>query len=236
MELPKSAVTLDRRLDKATESATVELCQHRWHWTLDESNAKRVSLRQYAKEVGVAISRLRAQVNGYADWRARGGTRTLGECIERANLGAEKEAAIAAVAKASGQSFSHTRKSRSETVHTARALAEERAQRRGTSVADEIEDAAEHLIRSAKAARNQKADRKAKLDYRYVEIEGHIAAALRRLRQALDVAREIDFDSDHVELLTDSIRKLRAVINLIDVSVSGTTDVDWDAELAKLSK
>lgn len=235
-DLPKSAVTLDRRLDKAAESTTVDLCQHRWHWTLDESNAKRVSLRAYARAVGVSISRIRAQVNGYVDWTARGGARTLAECIERASIGVEKQAAIEAVAKASGTSFGNTRKSHSGTVQTARALAEERAQRRGTSVSDEIEGAAAHLVKSAKAVQNHKADRKSKLDARYIEIEGHIAAAIRRLRAAVDVARDIELDAPHVEVLTDSIKNLRSVTNLLDVAITGTTEVDWDAELAALPK
>lgn len=234
MELPKSAIALDRRLDKATESSTEELCQHRWHWTLDETNPKRVSIRQYALGVGRARTTVGPQVNGYAMWVGGGRERSLTECIERARHGAEKEAAIEAVAKASGQSYTNTRQRHGETVRTTRALAEERAQRRGTSVADEIDDAADHLVKSAKAIKNQKADRKSKLDARYIEIEGHIAAALRRLRDALEVARAIEFDSEQVEILADSISKLRAVINLIDVQVTGTTDVDWDAELAKL--
>jgi hypothetical protein len=50
----------------AAESTSQELAQHRWHWTLDESNPKRVSMRDYTDEVGRSYSTIRTSVKGYA--------------------------------------------------------------------------------------------------------------------------------------------------------------------------
>jgi hypothetical protein len=57
---------------------------------------------------------------------------------------------------------------------------------------------------------------------------------MRRLREALDSAADVGFTDEERELIADSLAKLRAVLNLIDARVSGTSTVDWDAELAKL--
>ena len=79
---------------------------HRWHWTLDEDNPKRVSIRQYAKEVGVGFKRVANTVNGYAAWSSGdvGSHITLGECIERVSMSTERAAATEAVAKVHGMS------------------------------------------------------------------------------------------------------------------------------------
>ena len=57
-----------------------------------------------------------------------------------------------------------------------------------------------------------------------------MAAAKRRLTEALKVAQDVGFDDEEIELMTDSLAQIRAVLNLIDMRIAGKTDVDWDAD------
>lgn len=86
---------------EAAESASESLAEHRWHWTLDESNRERVTVSTYARAIGKAQSTVFAQVNGYAAYRGTS-IGTLSEAIERANIGAERQAVTDAVADARG--------------------------------------------------------------------------------------------------------------------------------------
>lgn len=246
-EVPRKVITEDQRLDTA-HAATIEaLARHRWHWTLDESNAKRVSVRAYAKAIGRHERRVRAQVNGYATWTDQGadgtgrtpvdgagvGFRTLDECIERAKVSAEKEAVIDAVAKAKGVTFGSARKDH-QAVDTATAIAASRAERRGSTVADEIHGAAEHMVKSREAAAKGRDRRRKEHSWQWMEVEGHLAYAQRRVQQALTATEGVEFDAEERDLMAHALDKLRATLALIDLRLSGRVDVDWDAELAKL--
>lgn len=57
-----------------------------------------MSLRDYAVSTGRSLSTIQAYAKGYEIWSDRDGSVTLGEAIERANMGAETQAATAAVA------------------------------------------------------------------------------------------------------------------------------------------
>src|SRR5262245_43092584 len=104
-ELPRRVVTDDNRMDKGVTAMTEALAELRWHWTLDEDNPKRVPLKAYARAVGRAYMVVHAYAHGYATWSESGDLGTeIGEHIARAKVGAEKAAAIDAVAKASGKS------------------------------------------------------------------------------------------------------------------------------------
>jgi hypothetical protein len=88
--LPSNVIATDRRLDENATRASEDLARHRWHWTLDESNPDRVSIRAYARNVGRSDLTIGAQVKGYAASAARG--TPLNEEIERARMGGETEA------------------------------------------------------------------------------------------------------------------------------------------------
>jgi len=79
MSSPAPASKASRALEKSAESASEQLAKHRWHWTLDETNPERVSLRAYARDVGRAESIVRKYANSYADWTAHPDVRTLPE-------------------------------------------------------------------------------------------------------------------------------------------------------------
>ncbi|MPZ14298.1 MAG: hypothetical protein GEU73_07715 [Chloroflexi bacterium] len=71
---------------------------------------------------------------------------------------------------------------------------------------------------------------------RYIEIEGHVGAAMQRLRRVLEIGEGVDFDADETDLIAEALGKLRALLSLIDLRITGTTDIDWDAELERMTK
>jgi hypothetical protein len=73
------------RLDEKASKASEALAKLRWRWTMDETNSERVSVREYARQVGRARTVVRKMAQGYADW-TRGGhgaltTSSLSEAI-----------------------------------------------------------------------------------------------------------------------------------------------------------
>lgn len=234
--LAAGVVDTDHRLETARDRTQEELARHRWHWTLDESNPGRVSLREYARAVGRDHTVIRKYALGYATWIAEDGghlATTLGDCIVRAHTSVEKEAVIDAIATAAGTTFTGARQQHEE-IRTVRAVAQERAERRGSTVAEEAVEVARERHIAREADRHREVERKERHTLRYIELEGHVAGAMRRLRAALDMAADVPFTDEERELIADSIAQLRAVLNLIDSRVTGNVDVDWDTELRKL--
>jgi hypothetical protein len=87
MNLPKTVVEKDRTLSKAAD----ELMQLRWHWTLDESNSKRVSFAEYARQVGRSDDVIGRDANAWEAYRQSlktagpGGKKTPGAAQQGSN-------------------------------------------------------------------------------------------------------------------------------------------------------
>lgn len=234
--LSANAIETDRRLEKARESTAEALMRHRWHWTLDESNPERVSINEYARDVGRARSTIQADANGYALYSGgRAGPATLGEARERANMGAETQAATEAVADARGIGFQHTRQERAVEVKRVREIARERAEQEGTSVEQEAPKVARAIARADAAAQAHRDERKGRSALRYVEMEGKLTKAQRALMEALEVAHSVPWGDEERELLTATVSNVRALLNLVDLALVGNAEIDWDAELSKLA-
>ena len=238
MSLPKKAIAEDHDLELRANRTTERLAKHRWHWTLDESNPDRVTINAYAKAVGRSFPSVARMVKGYAEFVGDSARAiTLNDAIELANLGEERRAVTEAVADATGLSLATLRagQHRAE-INEVLSTAHERAERKGTTVEEEVPVVAKQRAKMREADKKRTATRKAKHGFRYIEIEGHLAAAQRRLSQALSTAQDVAWVDEEIELLTDSLGKIRAVLNLIDMRIAGETDVNWDAELASLTK
>jgi len=237
-EVSENVVRTDRRLDNASDAAQEDLARHRWHWTLDESNPRRVSVRAYAKAIGRNYRTVIDQVNGFAKWvelTDGGAAITLSECIERAKLRGEAETATEAVATARGVAFGTARRHHSAEVASVRATAQHRAERRGTSTASELPKAAQDHVRQQQHAKTQKARKAQAHGMRFIEVEGLVAQAMDKLRKAFAATESVNFTQQERDLLTASLANLRALLDLVDLRVTGTTrKVDWDAELRKL--
>lgn len=225
----------DQRLEQAAEGSRIALAAHRWHWTRDETNPGRVSVREYARSVGRDERTIRDMVNAYTEWIAGGAPRAdFADYQARAKLRGETLVATEAVAKARGVSLESARRHHTEEVREVKAAAEERAERRGTPVAEEIPKVAQDRAKARKADQHREAKRKEKTALRYAEMEGKIATAMRALRHVLAETDGVDFTPEERELLVDSLAQLRALLNLLDIRLTGASDIDWDAEMAKL--
>ncbi len=147
--VPQHVIEQDHRLEDSASRSQEALAKHRWHWTLDESNPDRVALRVYARAVGRNQTGIRRYAHGYAAWSAQEFIHgPLGEYILRANLGVEKEAAIEAVAKEGGISFTTAKISGKHRplVRAVKDIAREIAEDRGTSAVDEMPAVAKAVV------------------------------------------------------------------------------------------
>jgi hypothetical protein len=240
-QLPAEVVQRDQRLQKSTD----ELMELRWHWTVDASNPGRLSIAEYAREVGASRSRVSQDANAWADWlsskRSGSGSPTPGKAQtpsdfrELRKLGEDQRVGAEAVAKATGLAPSTVARSKREEVADVVNTARERAARKQTRVEDEIDSVAQQRAAHRASDQKRESDRKSRHTQRYLEVEGDIAYALRRLKRAFEMTEGVDFTSEERELIGDSIAKLRALLNLLDMRVTGASDVNWDAELAKLT-
>jgi len=84
--LPIEVISQDADLESAIERDTAALAELRWHWTLNDSNPNRVTISEYARQVGRVKSTISTMVNGYAaslDDKTRSTRRTRPESESR---------------------------------------------------------------------------------------------------------------------------------------------------------
>ena len=236
MSLTPDVVREDHALETAAERSQEALARHRWHWTLDETNADRVTFTAYAAAVERNIGVISVMANGYAAWQQPDTVgRSLGECIRRANMSAERTAAVEAVAEAAGRSFTAIAVTEQREVRDVVTAARERAEQKGTTVQEEIPRVVEWRAkgRASREAQKERATERSSLQY--FAVRGDLAKARRALRSALDEADGVTFDAEELDLLDDAITRTRGLLDLVALRITGATDVDWDAELAKLN-
>jgi hypothetical protein len=230
----------DHKLEDAAQRSSEDLARHRWHWTLDESNPDRVSLRQYAKDVGRNFATIRKYAQGYADWVITQGNHPLGaadlsDCIAKANLSIEKAEVAEAIAQTEGVSVkSVTDRRGDESLAVEVDRAREKAERENITLAEAAQAHAERRKQIRDHAGTEASNRAARHSLRYIEIEGNLARAKRLVTDAVEVAKHVDFTDEELELLTDTVKNLRAALDLLDLRFGGSPDIDWDAELATL--
>ena len=240
--VPDNVVETDHKLEGGVERASGALAKHRWHWTLDETNPNRVGLNAYARAVGKSEKTIRAYAHGYVRWIEAGAganSRTLVECISRANMSAERAELVEAVAEANQVSFQTARQDYANEVSRLR----ETVERKVEENPDLAPEDRSHYVR--KIAGIQSARRSANSRHReavaqdrthvFVTIDSAISKARRYLTEALDAAKNSDLDEDSTEILTESLNRLRALSDLLGMAITGSVDIDWDAELINLT-
>jgi hypothetical protein len=240
MELNKKqdkAIKLDDRLDDGVRMAQEDLAKHRWHWTLDESNDDRMSLRSYAAASGKAFATVQSYANGYAASLTGPPGRSLADEIALANMGADKQIVAAAVANVEGVTVSSvaSRRGGSDSLANLKAMAEEVADREKITLEAAAKSVAERRKKTKIMAENKATKEKAAHTRRYLSIEAGIAKAKSLLIAALKEAEGVGFVDDELEMLRDSIGTLKSVLTMLDVRVGGESDTDWDRELANLT-
>lgn len=241
MSLPVSAIKEDKRLEGEASSASEQLSRHRWHWTLNQDNPKRVSIREYARAVGRSERVVRVQVNGYVEWStATGSRRSLSESIERAAVSAEKAELVEAVAEANEVTFQTARQNYASDVTRVREAVERHVEKKPEITPEEkthyTKKVAKTMARSRQAAEQRETQRAERRTARFMTIDGEIAQAIRCLNRALHEARHGGLESDAVEMLESSLDRLRSLTDLVRLAIVGSVDVDWDEELMKLGQ
>lgn len=235
MSLPRDVVQEDHRLEEQAEKAGSALAELRWHWTLDESNPERVSIREYARAVGRAEGPIRRSANACVQYRTHPGI-SMAEARTRANLSADRLAATQAVANIRGVTLETAEHKRRDETRRVQQIAAERAERHGTSIEEEAPKVAEWVVRAEKAEQTRQAKRKEQRGLRYIEMEGHLKAAQRKLVEALNMSHDVPWGDEERDLLAGTVQNIRALLNLIDMALVGAAEIDWDSELAALTK
>jgi len=229
-----SVIETDHRLEEAAGRTAGELARHRWHWTLDESNPDRVSVREYARQVGKSHPAIRVMVNGYAAW-VEDASSTLDDHVGRARMSEETRAAADAVAKARGVAPRTAQDSRSplhNEVRRVRDIARDLAEKHGTSIEEEAPTVAEAIVQNEQAEEQEKAQRNARTDLRIIELEQHLRRAEKSLQAAKQLAGVIGWDDESRTLVQTTWANVKALTQMIDAFIVGA---DWDKELEKLN-
>jgi hypothetical protein len=239
-ELPAEVVEADHRLEKATDSASEKLARHRWHWTLDESNPGRVSLRAYARAIGRQFATVRGYAEGYRTFADPGTRISLSEAIERARLSQERETLVEAVADANQVEFTTARRQYGSDVARVREAVEREVERRPAMTTEERADTArqvaKNFARSRAADAQWKEDQKRRRTGRYIELDASLTKVKRLLTDSIQTARDVEFDTDEVELLEVALESVRSVLALLHAAIAGRANVDWDAEMQRLTQ
>jgi hypothetical protein len=238
--VPAKAVAEDHRLEQSASKASESLAKHRWHWTLDETNPARVSVNAYAKAVGRSEPTVRAYVQGYADWSSSTSTRTstLIECMERSKVSAEKAALVDAVAEANQVNFRTANTNYRPDISRVRDAVEQAVERKPDMTADDKADyakrTAQTIARSKAADAKRTKERAAQRSVMFMRIDAKLAHARGDLRDVLEFGRDLGLGDDEIEDVKEALAKIKSFADLIDMALTGSMDVDWDAELAKI--
>lgn len=238
MELSRRVIAEDHRLEQEVDSSREALAKHRWHWTLDESNPRRVAIREYARTVSRHERTIRDMATGYQDWLAEtaGGAPRgrLMDYLERAKLRGDTLVAAEAVAAARNVTLGTARRHHAQEIQAVKHNARTAAEHSGKPVEVAAQEAAE-FHQKASIARSLQAERhKAEHTLEYINFEHHLDFIERRLKQALKDSEGVQFIEEELDLLRHTIAKLRGLLELVSMRVNGEPNVDWDAELAKL--
>jgi hypothetical protein len=92
----------------------------------------------------------------------------------------------------------------------------------------------ERTLKKIKLEQQEKDDKNTA--WRWLQISAELEKAKRKLVPLVTVAQRVTFEADEIEELGDDIAKVRAVLELLAMAVAGSVAIDWDADLAKLTR
>ena len=231
--LPSKVVTEDKRLSKAS----AELAKLRWHWTLDESNPDRVSFREYGRQVGIHPKQISSGAKGYIAYTERvprDALRSLSDEIKMAGIGDTRQLAAEAIADAEGTTVGNIISNHYSEIKKVIEEATDTAERRGTTIEDEIPGKAEWAATSKAAETAQDERKKASQSASFASLESKLTRAWTLLKGAAEDAEYAGMSDDELADLVALVQKTRSALEMIDLKLTGTTGVDWDGEAATL--
>lgn len=181
--IPRSVVEMDHQLEAAHNRASEELAQHRWHWTLDESNPERVAVREYARAVGRNPSMILRYAKGYALFRERqqGGETaalTIQDAIRQADRSVENQQFAEAIAEGWGRPIAQVARGTNRIeVYEVVAEARDRAERYGTDPVDEARQIAERQRTTSTDPGAATAEREARAEVFFEQVAERLVRA-----------------------------------------------------------
>lgn len=235
MSLAQAVIDVDAALEGAAEEASIELYRHRWYWTLNPENPERISSEKYGKAVGRAKTTIRLHAKSYAQW-LKDDSKSLSEYAVRANSSEERSLVIERVADAHGVSFKTVASTREyhDDVSNLLEQAKNKAAKTGEELPMAITAVCDFYVKGVEQRKREVLRFREQHGVRFAGVENDLTAARNAVQKALHVAMQIDWTDQESLILAESIRKLVALTQLIDMAVTGTIEVDWDAEMAKL--
>ena len=235
--LPESVIKEDRRLSRSAE----ELCELRWHWTVDGSNPKRISIREYARQVGVSRNSVSRDANAWEQYLGHTGVSgpgkpsTIDDFRAAQDLSEQRQQATEAIAQQTGKSYAAVAKHHRDEVNAVVEMAHDRMERKGSTFEHEVHKVAENRQAHSERIKQQKNREKQHMQAQCLKMQLCLGYAVNRVREAYNIAQELDqFGEEEIEFLAHSLQTLRAFLNLLDRRIVGKENVDWDAELQKL--
>jgi hypothetical protein len=240
MTIPRSVVEADHRLEGASDRSTLELAKHRWHQCLDPAGPRH-PVREYARAIGRSDGLVSRYAKGYALYMERasapprGVALTIQDAVRLADQSEEIQQFSEAIAE--GAEVPVARVARGDNRRKTREIidtAKERAERKGTDPLDEARDIARKQRKTRDMEARRRKSKAERHEARWLSIENCLSQAKIKLTKALKEAEGVDFDDEELDLLRATIQQVRAVLDLLDMRMAGTPDIDWDAELAKL--
>lgn len=225
----------DRAIEAEATSKTLALMEHRWKAVRVEG----YGIKEYARALGHRQhGTVSKYVRGWEFWQERheGGRNvaTPLDALDLASMSEIKRDAVEAVAEAKGISASHASRHHAPSVARAREIIEAEPDRAaGITKAREHTERVEHM----RTRRTEvEADKRRSLPKAYIEVEYELDKARRALQNAIGWARGHDggFDTECVELMSDSLAKVRSLLELMNMAIIGESGVDWDSELARI--
>ena len=193
-DLPLSVVEQDCALAEQVEQSTVALWSLRWHWTLDESNPERVSIREYARQVGRNESVIRADVRAHEKLQECGGTpapgRTLDDIRELARMSEQRALATELIADRLKIPVQTAKKQYRPAIENGIAAARIQAEMKGTTYETEVPETVASAVAHHKSKQAAVSGQKSKGGgrNRLAAYEATFTSALRKARDLLSMA------------------------------------------------
>jgi hypothetical protein len=229
--LPPAVIKEDRALEERASSSAADLCKLRWHWTMDESNPGRVSMREYARQVGKAERSISTDARAYGIFSDTGARITINDARERAAMSVETLAAAEVVAKHHGVKLGQARKEHRRTIARIRDTAREVAEDKGTSTVDEIPGAAEFLWEESEAEQERDERRKRNTPTRLLEAEEAWSKSYDYLLKGARAVERVEFDAEERELLRGTLDNIKRLLVILDRALSDRQDRSWISDL-----
>lgn len=233
-QVPQEVIQADSMLESSAEKASLDLYKHRWHWTYDPENPDRVPVRDYAFAVGRSESTIRAHAKGYESWLKNPDNGSINEHAIRAGMTHERVLASEAVAQLHGVGLSTVKQKHQVEVNDLIADAKRRAQNDNVPFETAMQSAIEFHRNAVISRAEQRKRTMEQHGLRYVNIESKLTEARNKLYLVLQELQGLELNDRERQALIDSLRRADSVLRLCDLALTGSVEVDWDAELEKL--